>query len=289
MWAYALIPTSISDHTPRAEQGIFVGYSDDKIKGYRVYLPQINDIIESAHCQFGTSPTRVTSEREPLERVDVSSVNRSLLYSEHASIPSSIHKGTHITNPISIMSDVVPQVPNVFSGNNAVIPSSQGITENTSLTSTRADHPIHDSTITPGEETTIFSTPTKKIVRWGSTQTVQNMSPEDRVILNRRDEFNHDEELVESSGGHKKGPGGTNDESLSSCPVNALNESLSLYEARVPDESLSSRVQDESLSSVASKDESLSSNSRAHDESLSSSRVMTKDASDQSKHVSLVY
>ena len=79
VWAYVLIPVKEKNHAPKAEQGIFVGYSERKIGGYKVYLPRTTEIVESAHVKCGTNPNRSTYELELTERVDVTSLGRELL------------------------------------------------------------------------------------------------------------------------------------------------------------------------------------------------------------------
>ena len=87
VWAYVLIPVKEKNHAPKAEQGIFVGYSERKIGGYKVYLPRTTEIVESAHVKCGTNPNRSTYELELTERVDVTSLGEvGLVVSEELGI-----------------------------------------------------------------------------------------------------------------------------------------------------------------------------------------------------------
>ena len=74
-----MIPQKEKNHAPKAELGIFVGYSERKIGGYKVYLLKGNEIIESAHVRCGTSLTRNSGELEEIERIDLSFLGKDLL------------------------------------------------------------------------------------------------------------------------------------------------------------------------------------------------------------------
>ena len=69
VWAYPRIPIQLSDHQPRADKGIFVGYSDEIMGGYRIYFPLHNTFAHSNHVTFGQSPNRssLEKEKEPTE------------------------------------------------------------------------------------------------------------------------------------------------------------------------------------------------------------------------------
>ena len=105
VWVYVLIPVKEKNHSPKAEQGIFVGYSERKIGCYKVYLPRTREIIESAHVKCGTSPNRSSNELEPSEKVDVSSLGRDLL-EKPSSIPITAGgQSDDVTNSNIILSD----------------------------------------------------------------------------------------------------------------------------------------------------------------------------------------
>ena len=76
VWAFARIPVQRGDHSARSQQGIFIGYSDSAMGGYRVYLPSTNEIIVSNHIRFGISPTRHTTIEELAEPVVEEIVDR---------------------------------------------------------------------------------------------------------------------------------------------------------------------------------------------------------------------
>jgi len=67
VWAFAHIPVKTKDHQARSQQGIFVGYSDSVMGGYRIFLPQTNEFIHSNHVTFGKSPNRSTRGLEAEE------------------------------------------------------------------------------------------------------------------------------------------------------------------------------------------------------------------------------
>jgi len=67
VWAYPRIPVKPGDHSAKAQKGIFVGYSDTTMGGYRIYLPATNEFIHSNHVTFGTSPNRSQRDLEPDE------------------------------------------------------------------------------------------------------------------------------------------------------------------------------------------------------------------------------
>jgi len=69
VWAFAHIPVKEKDHQARSQQGIFVGYADSVMGGYRIYLPQTNEFIHSNHVTFGKSPNRATRGLETEETV----------------------------------------------------------------------------------------------------------------------------------------------------------------------------------------------------------------------------
>jgi len=58
VWAFPQIPVKPKDHQPKSQQGVFVGYDDNAMGGYRVYLPETNEFIVSTHVTFGKSPNR---------------------------------------------------------------------------------------------------------------------------------------------------------------------------------------------------------------------------------------
>ena len=58
VWAFPKIPVKPKDHTARSQQGVFVGYDDTAMGGYKVYLPETNEFVVSTHVTFGKSPNR---------------------------------------------------------------------------------------------------------------------------------------------------------------------------------------------------------------------------------------
>ena len=110
VWAYAVIPNKEKNHAPKAEQGVFVGYSERKIGGYKVYLPKGNEIIESAHVRCGTSPTRTSGELEDIERIDVSFLGKDLLGRSKSTPPATAERSSPVPNPNVISKDGVCQV-----------------------------------------------------------------------------------------------------------------------------------------------------------------------------------
>ena len=58
VFGYAHIPVKLKNHDPKATQGIFVGYDDHKMGGFKLYLPKTNEFIVSSHVHFGKSPNR---------------------------------------------------------------------------------------------------------------------------------------------------------------------------------------------------------------------------------------
>ena len=58
VYAYVHIPVKNKDHSAKAQQGIFVGYVDETIGGYKVFLPKTNEFVVSKHVTFGKSPNR---------------------------------------------------------------------------------------------------------------------------------------------------------------------------------------------------------------------------------------
>ena len=64
VWAYPRLPIPLSNHQPRADRGIFVGYSDDTMGGYRIYFPQTHTFGHSNHVTFGRSPNRSNDDTE---------------------------------------------------------------------------------------------------------------------------------------------------------------------------------------------------------------------------------
>ena len=121
VWAYVLIPVKEKNHSPKAEQGIFVGYSERKIGGYKIYLPRTSEIVESAHVRFGTSPNRSLYALEPSARVEVSSLGRELLNVSSSVPETASEQRDSSTNPNIILSDYIPQVrPQIPSSNRSV-------------------------------------------------------------------------------------------------------------------------------------------------------------------------
>ena len=110
VWAYVLIPVHEKNHAPKAEQGIFVGYSERKIGGYKVYLPRTTEIIESAHVKCGTSLNRSSYDLELSEKVDMSSLGRELL-AKSPSVPHTAGgQSDNATNPNIMLSDRLSQL-----------------------------------------------------------------------------------------------------------------------------------------------------------------------------------
>ena len=64
VWAFPRIPVHLGDHTAKADKGIFVGYSDEIMGGYRIYFPLTNTFGHSNHVTFGNSPNRTTDMTE---------------------------------------------------------------------------------------------------------------------------------------------------------------------------------------------------------------------------------
>ena len=64
VWAFPRIPVHLGDHTAKADKGIFVGYSDETMGGYRIYFPLTNSFGHSNHVTFGKSPNRTTDTTE---------------------------------------------------------------------------------------------------------------------------------------------------------------------------------------------------------------------------------
>ena len=54
----------MSNHHPRADKGIFVGYSDETMGGYRIYFPHTHTFGHSNHVTFGKSPNRSNDDTE---------------------------------------------------------------------------------------------------------------------------------------------------------------------------------------------------------------------------------
>jgi hypothetical protein len=55
--AYVHKPSKSKDHGAKAWKGILVGYESNHQQGYRIYLPESNEIILSTHVKFSTSST----------------------------------------------------------------------------------------------------------------------------------------------------------------------------------------------------------------------------------------
>jgi hypothetical protein len=53
--AYVHKPNKTKDHGAKAWKGVFVGYESSHQQGYRVFLPETNEIIVSAHVKFTTN------------------------------------------------------------------------------------------------------------------------------------------------------------------------------------------------------------------------------------------
>ena len=70
VWAYPKLPCPLSgNHNARADKGIFVGYSDEIMGGYRIYFPNQDDFGHSNHVTFGKSPNRTKADTEIEETV----------------------------------------------------------------------------------------------------------------------------------------------------------------------------------------------------------------------------
>ena len=110
VWAYVLIPVKEKNRAPKAEQGIFVGYSERKIGGYKAYLPRTREIVESSHVSCGTSPNRSSYDLEPNDKVDVSTLGRELL-EVPPSVPIAAYgQSNNVTNTDLILSDRTSQM-----------------------------------------------------------------------------------------------------------------------------------------------------------------------------------
>ena len=64
VWAYPRMPIPLSNHHARADKGIFVGYSDEAMGGYRIYFPVTHTFGHSNHVTFGKSPNRSNDDTE---------------------------------------------------------------------------------------------------------------------------------------------------------------------------------------------------------------------------------
>ena len=65
VWAFPRLPIQLSgNHLARAEKGIFVGYSDNVMGGYKIYFPLQNTFGHSNHVSFGIHPNRSTENTE---------------------------------------------------------------------------------------------------------------------------------------------------------------------------------------------------------------------------------
>jgi len=73
VWAFAKIPVKVKDHTARSQKGIFMGYSDSTMGGYRIFLPETEEFILTNHVTFGTSPNRLTRDIETIETEAINS------------------------------------------------------------------------------------------------------------------------------------------------------------------------------------------------------------------------
>ena len=80
-----------------------MGYAEEKIGGYKVYLPKTSELIVSAHVRLGTSPNRTTLQVEDSERVDMSSVGKTLLGGNMLSSVVSETPTDVLTNPNVIL------------------------------------------------------------------------------------------------------------------------------------------------------------------------------------------
>ena len=229
VWAYVLIPVKEKNHAPKAEQGIFVGYSERKIGGYKVYLPKTSEIVESAHVRCGTSPNRSSFELEPSEKVDVTFLGRELV-GVPPSVPlaASAQQST-VTNPNDILSENIPQVrpqgpkvgrskrggrtqnietqlePRVNTEESALpspapVLAPVGVQERNLLMwsvddqemtdefSERTDHPNTNSSQSLIENTEVLmpTPPVKSRASVDACVHIEQMSPEDRVLIRRR-------------------------------------------------------------------------------------------------------
>ena len=71
VWAYPRICSQSGNHAAWVDKGIFVGYSDEIMVGYRIYFPGTNSFGFSNHVMFGKAPSRTNNETEG----DVTSLN----------------------------------------------------------------------------------------------------------------------------------------------------------------------------------------------------------------------
>jgi hypothetical protein len=111
VFVYALLLNKLKNHEPKAQQGIFVIFADEKIGGYKVHLLKTNEFIVSCHARFGTLPKKTTLKIEGSDRVDVSSVGKTLLGGRMLSHVVSETPAYVLTNPnVILRQDVDHQV-----------------------------------------------------------------------------------------------------------------------------------------------------------------------------------
>ena len=90
VYAYPRMPITLSNHQPRADRGIFVGYSDHTMGGYRIYFPLTHTFGHSNHVTFGNSPNR-SNESTELAVTDIEDMVTNLhLELMRTPLPSSI-------------------------------------------------------------------------------------------------------------------------------------------------------------------------------------------------------
>ena len=104
MWAYPRIPVKLGDHEPRAQKGIFVGYSDETMGGYRIYFPVSNTFVHSNHVTFGKYPNRSNNDTEIEETTLESMLNN--LNLEQLARHSLTKTSTNILNDMDVQEDV---------------------------------------------------------------------------------------------------------------------------------------------------------------------------------------
>ena len=73
VWAFPKIPVKDKDHSAKSQQGVFVGYDDVAMGGYKIYLPETDEFVVSTHVTFGKSPNRTRNTIESEETVDTQS------------------------------------------------------------------------------------------------------------------------------------------------------------------------------------------------------------------------
>ena len=104
VWAFPKIPVHLGDHTAKADKGIFVGYSDDIMGGYRIYFPLTNTFGHSNHVTFGSSPNR-TSDMTDITTMSLDSMITQL----HLELPSISTTQTTVTPEANNTSPTITQ------------------------------------------------------------------------------------------------------------------------------------------------------------------------------------